>query len=796
MNTLRRRRVSGEEEEVVTKRRRGIPLITEVERKLQDIIGRVGDKGKNSSIESNLEGLCNLLQDDLDKYRTNIIDILVGCVIYLPEKVTVYSTLVGLLNAKNFNFGGDVVEKVIAQQQEILDAENYEQAMNIALFLCDLGNCRVLTLQSIGEYLESFVSAAFEEDVPQVRTDWFIYTVLHCLPWIGAELKDKANEQLENIFEGVGKYLEARKRDHIQILQVWLGGGSPHEQEDYLDCLWAQIGVLQKADWKEKHIPRHYIGFDAVLQDALQHNLPSFSAPSHKPSSKYPFPYVVFRLFDYADCPEDSSVLPGAHSIERFLIEEELTWIIRKNQFNRKNCARELLEYAHEFPSVAMGYMIFEVIFGHLFRLPHSPQPAVFYGALLLELCRLQASTYPQILVQSVELLYQRADTMQPSCVDRFVDWFSFHLSNFQFRYSWADWKDCLEKETWSGCLIFSREVLEKCRRLGTFEKITQAVPAEFAKVLPPRPNIRYMLDDEAEAGYERAQTFSQMFQERQPAEAFTAELKTDEETGYNIEEFGIFFSVMLKMASKTYSHNFAALSKYQNTLKTICDFSERFQEKLLDTLYDCWKTNQQMMMILIDKLLKMQVLDCGMVINWLFDEQMRHEQDRQWLFEVLNMALEKLSSHVVTIEKDYKALKERVEAAEIQRNKREEGIDGVPAADEEEMDDESRAKDIEDLEIQRDKFESLADFQKSLFFDVFQKFTTQLTDLKVNNEAEGIEFHTPAYNWLRGRFQQVFIWHNDVVWKFTESLSEELFTDDTDAHVNEVFRQFLSLKL
>ncbi|CAB3407078.1 unnamed protein product [Caenorhabditis bovis] len=780
----RRRQHVDDEDEIVTKRRRGLPLVDEVEKKLQEIIGKVGDKNTGSSIESNLEGLCRVLQDDLDKYRATIIDIIVGCAIYLPNKVTVYTTLVGLLNAKNFNFGGDVVEKLIAEQQDLLENEKYCEAQNLTTFLCDLGNCRVLTIQSIGEYLESFITAAFEENVPQVRTDWFVFTVLRSLPFIGSELAEKANEQLENVFGGIEKYLEQRSKTHVPILQVWRPDGTPHEQEDYLDSLYAQISVLREAEWKEKHIPRHYVGFDAVLQDALQHNLPSFSPPAHTENSTYPYPRVVFRIFDYADCPEDGTVLPGTHAIERFLIEMEIDWIIEKNCLSRKHCAKELVQFAQENPTIPMGYLMFETIFAQLFRLPQSPHPQIFYASLLLELCRLQATSYPQILVQSVELLYQRADAMQPACIDRLVDWFSFHLSNFQYRYSWKDWSDCIEKDSFCGSVAFAREVIEKCRRLGSYDKIIQALPSEFVRIHPTIPEIRYMLDDELEPGYHKATVFTKMFQERRDADAFLEELQhEDPEEGYNADDFAVFVTVMLKMAAKTYSHNFSALSRYQKTLKTVCDFHEKFQEVLLDTIYSCWKTNQQMMMILIDKLLKMQVLDCSQVISWLFDEKLKCEHDRQWTFEVLNTALEKLSRHIVSVEKDYKELKEKIEREKTENN------------DEEMEDEDKKAADLEELESQKEKLESLVDFQKNLFMDVLHKFTVALTDIIVKCESEGTDFHTPMFNWVRGRYCQVFLWHCRTLSKFSGPLSDELFTEGTDDRVLECFKQFLALR-
>ena len=42
------------------------------------------------------------------------------------------------------------------------------------------------------------------------------------------------------------------------------------------------------------------------------------------------------RLFDYTDCPE-GPVLPGAHSIERYLIEEHLHNIIKEFHLERKH---------------------------------------------------------------------------------------------------------------------------------------------------------------------------------------------------------------------------------------------------------------------------------------------------------------------------------------------------------------------------------------------------------------------------------------------------------------------------
>lgn len=47
----------------------------------------------------------------------------------LPEKLTVYTTLVGLLNARNYNFGGEFVDAMIRQLKKCLQVNMYNEAV-------------------------------------------------------------------------------------------------------------------------------------------------------------------------------------------------------------------------------------------------------------------------------------------------------------------------------------------------------------------------------------------------------------------------------------------------------------------------------------------------------------------------------------------------------------------------------------------------------------------------------------------------------------------------------------------
>ncbi|KHJ83583.1 MIF4G like protein [Oesophagostomum dentatum] len=224
---------------------------------------------------------------------------------------------------------------------------------------------------------------------------------------------------------------------------------------------------------------------------------------------------------------------------------------------------------------------------------------------------------------------------------------------------------------------------------------------------------------------------------------AMMAEMR-ETEGRYDPDLFGIFFAVLLKTSAKSFSHTFVALSRYSTTLKTVADTSDEMQEVLLCCLFQCWRNNHLRIIILVDKMLKMQILDCGVVISWIFSEGLRSENDRQWIWEVLNTALERLSRHIHKVAHDVKILRKRVDRQKAENEEMEEN--------------DQKTREQEELEQQQEKLDNLKDFQKSLFLDVLHKFTVLLTEFIVHCETEGTDFRTPYFAWINGRFKQIFL--------------------------------------
>lgn len=137
----------------LSKRRKVTESSEEIEKRLESLICRVGEKS-TSSLESNLEGLSVVLAADLPNFKSQILRILVlWCVFFLnsvarmvslkiyhflsissyqlPEKCTIYSTLVGLLNVRNYNCGSDFVEMIIRELKRLINQNQYEEGSYI-----------------------------------------------------------------------------------------------------------------------------------------------------------------------------------------------------------------------------------------------------------------------------------------------------------------------------------------------------------------------------------------------------------------------------------------------------------------------------------------------------------------------------------------------------------------------------------------------------------------------------------------------------------------------------------------
>lgn len=79
---------------------------------------------------------------------------------------------------------------------------------------------------------------------------------------------------------------------------------------------------------------------------------------------------------------------------------------------------------------------------------------------------------------------------------------------------------------------------------------------------------------------------------------------------------------------------------------------TEEAQICILHNLFELWRTHQQMLCVLIDKLLKTQIVECSAVATWIFSKEMNSEFTKMYLWEILHLTIKKMNKHVIKLGK------------------------------------------------------------------------------------------------------------------------------------------------
>ncbi|KAM7539393.1 hypothetical protein Aperf_G00000054603 [Anoplocephala perfoliata] len=473
---------------------------------VESLVYRIGSKDTDK-IHKDINDLSILFCSELDKNVDRRVNIMTSCAKDIPERMEIYTTLLGLINLKNHNFVSKVVNAIIRELKDALKGNRFDDVKYLVRFLSNSVNGNLIRPSSLLSLYENFVEVTLDvSSSSQTRMDWYCYIVLSSLPYSAKRLYEHNAAAVDAILSTINVYLSKRKTLHVSMLRVW-DTSDPHPQEDYLSCLWAQITSMQKANWRENVLWRITDAFPALREVGQPCDFGLVTPPDYDSEIVYPFPQVIFRMFDYTDVysaeeeeeevgsasgqkSSNSPVLPGAHTIERFLVDEQIHIILETMHFNRGMCARTLLNLQTR-AKLALEYMIVEAIFADIFRLPRPPVRhgnLLFYASLLIQLCNDAMNTMPLVLAQATETLFDRLDSMKPVCIARFVEWFSFHLTNYQLKWSWKDWSRALEEPVMSPRRWFISETLARLVRYSYFENVKQHVPRSFQCLLPPKP--------------------------------------------------------------------------------------------------------------------------------------------------------------------------------------------------------------------------------------------------------------------------------------------------------------------
>jgi nuclear cap-binding protein subunit 1 len=97
--------------------------------------------------------------------------------------------------------------------------------------------------------------------------------------------------------------------------------------------------------------------------------------------------------------------------------------------------------------------------------------------------------------------------------------------------------------------------------------------------------------------------------------------------------------------------------------LQTLAE-SEEAQICILHNVFELWRHHQQMLCVIVDKLLKTQIVDCSAVATWIFSKEMNVEFTKMYLWEVLHLTITKMNKHVTKLFNELSEAKEKLARA------------------------------------------------------------------------------------------------------------------------------------
>ncbi|XP_044250090.1 nuclear cap-binding protein subunit 1 [Drosophila takahashii] len=601
-----------------------------------------------TSIELKLDNLAYLLSKDIRaELKEHILHLLITCVGDHPGQSSAYATFVGLLNIGSFEFASECLSFMLQKLHDSFRTREWLKILGVVHFFVDLYNCHVISSSTVLKFLADFVKECanvrdpdeVEDCEPQTRLDWLAYCVLSAVPLIGRALEGKA------VFEGLMLTLQIYVKKRCTLPAAVLGIWRDSKQRDYLELLWHQVDDLRQERWAEPQhqlIPRPYLAFDESLSGGQPHSLPDFQITVHEQGCRYPPPRASFCLFSHDFNGEDQQLLPLL-SIERHLLEVQIQDILGSNHKERRLCADSLLAYAASKPQLPVHHCIVEVILGEMLQLPTSQWITINYSSLLVELCKRLPTKLPRLVDWAADVLFDRLDAMSVACFDRLVNWLSHHLSNFAFIFHWDKWGQSLPSPVDASAsnlqpkVVFLRELLKKCLRLSYYQRLVDIVPEVLVGLLPRAPLPHFKFVDQTLPGAMLSKSLLEAMRNKQCSPEMISTL-IGGTTGIGpLLKINVFTQNCLHLGSKSFSHTFAILGKYQTVFKEMTAGDIEKQHAVLSGIFEVWVDNEHFFFVVAEKLHRMEVLECRSIVSWIFGPQVRKELTKMYLWELLH---------------------------------------------------------------------------------------------------------------------------------------------------------------
>lgn len=300
------------------------------------------------------------------------------------------------------------------------------------------------------------------------------------------------------------------------------------------------IGLLQKqlqaeanSGWALACLPRPWklpleeVEQQEKLDNCPKHTLPAVNFPETLVAGSRPlFPEIYLSVY----FNQDIESVPPVTDIAASLIRDTVLDTINILHFNRTVTARRLIDIDNYFADgtfvsratpfdqirdVPAGKSTWkpedvavDAVFSQLFILPHPEQKLIYYHSVLTESCRIAPAAIAPSLGRAIRFLYRNSIRFDLELTNRFVDWFSHHLSNFGFTWKWTEWIGDVALPDLHPYKAFIVGAIDKEIRLSFAGRIRKTLPDGYQVLVPPEkdqeePSFKFENDGKSPGCYE-----------------------------------------------------------------------------------------------------------------------------------------------------------------------------------------------------------------------------------------------------------------------------------------------------
>ncbi|ESK93122.1 cap binding protein 80-pb [Moniliophthora roreri MCA 2997] len=697
-------------------------------------LGEVDPVQELPHIQTQIRGLPPVLSNLSEAFHISVTE--------QPFKIPYYAALLRLLHEKASEddtgplLGKQILEEFWKGFQAYVDKLAWRETRFCVHFFAHLTAAGLVSAESFTALLQSFTAVLDEFGVSHGRGKRAALCAAEGLMIAGTSIKAHSATSVSDIITAIQTFIDTTGNPKW-LVQPTLKLHSPtvdaDSADELLDSALAALRALEAVDFDGPY-PRPYLDYSELDPTFTPFDLPSvlvtpevieLDGLSNETEESEPgtsikkdeWPEYYLRLFS-------DDITPDPNTPAGYAVRTGLLAIIDIFEVNRKECARLLLEYPkwtlpgtfkpkpgapppeHE-PIVSKDWQLestlLEILLGSSFVLPESTQKQIYYIGLITEVCKLAPSTGGPAVGKSIRRLFSMlSDGLDVEIARRYSEWFSTHMSNFNFQWVWKEWIPDLALCDKHPKRNFIRRALELEIRLSYYDRIAKSIPQEMhpaeAFCLPsqaPGPDFEY--DDPAKPHHDAAQSILNLFRGRAQAGDVIAHLDTlknnlenessDSGQLVNVDTAmrSIAIQSLLHIGSRSFSHLLNAIERYLSLLRFIANggVSEapgggipEAKSDILNAVAAFWKNDKLMVNIVFDKLMQYQIVDPADVVKWTFTNVSETEDELKtpltltaFEWSLLKGALDKANGRVTIARRKLAALRKEDDETKARAN-------------------------------------------------------------------------------------------------------------------------------